>query len=56
LAGSNIEVLSNAGSEHPRQVIRMRADESGTISSNFVGDKAAAGHRSVLSSQFSVLS
>jgi hypothetical protein len=37
-------------------MIGVRAEQSGTISSNFVGDEAAAGHGSVLSSQFSVLS
>jgi hypothetical protein len=35
-------------------MIGVRAEQSGTISSNFVGDEAAAGHGSVLSSQFSV--
>src|SRR6185312_2359424 len=44
IARRDIEFLSDLCTKHADEMIRVRADEGGTISRAFVGNPAAAGH------------
>jgi hypothetical protein len=54
LAGCDVKLLPDLGAQDAGKMCSMVAHQSGSVSSYFVGDPAAARHESVLSSQFSV--
>ena len=56
VASGNIEFLANFRAQDASQMRRMFADQSGSVSGYFVGNPAAAGHKTAFSSQLSAIS